>query len=121
MPIPPNSIEIPEIVWAVPDDTLEQVRERLERAEIENKWRAYVMVRDAEGLYAVASVFEIQPLVWAAGPPALERPLRDLGLFHLLETDAGGIEGGPSVGPTGPGPGAGRFGRGNGPAVRADG
>jgi hypothetical protein len=89
--IPSNSIEAPEVVWATPDDTLEQVRTRLESPEIEDKWRAHVLVRSDDGRYAAAPVFEIQPIVWQGGPPALQRPLRDLGLFHFqpgVEQDA---------------------------------
>jgi hypothetical protein len=83
MAIPSDRIETPEIVWADLDETLEQVRERLQRPEIKNKWRAYVLVRSDDGRYAASSVFDIQPLVWEEGPPALKRTLSDLGLFQL--------------------------------------
>jgi len=83
VPIPSDLIERPEVVWAAPDDTLGQVRDRLESSEIENKWRAFVLIRSADGRYAVTSVFELQPLVWAEGPLALQRPLRDLALPPL--------------------------------------
>lgn len=91
MPIPSSAIEKPEIVWATPDDTLEQVRDRLEGPQIQNKWRAFVLVRSSDGRYSAVSVFEIQPVVWTEGPPALKRPLRDLGLLHFqpgVEQDA---------------------------------
>lgn len=83
MAILPDQIEKPEFVWASLDETLEQVRERLESPEIDNKWRAFVFVRSQKGTYAATSVFDLQQSVWEAGPPALKRRLRDLGLFHL--------------------------------------
>jgi hypothetical protein len=70
------------MVWAAPDDTLAQVRDRLEEPTIENKWRAFVLVHSAEEGYAVAPVFELQPTVWQQGPPALKRRLRDLDLLQ---------------------------------------
>jgi hypothetical protein len=83
MAIPPGRIEMPEVVWATLDETLEQIRTRLEGPEIDNKWRAYVLARSDDGRYAAASVFDIQPVVWEKGPAALKLSLRDLDLLQL--------------------------------------
>jgi hypothetical protein len=83
MPIPSDAIEWPEVVWASPDDTLQTVRDRLQAPEIDNKWRAFVVVRSDRGLYAAASVLEIRPIVWDLGPAALTRRLREFSLFRL--------------------------------------
>jgi len=76
-------IERPEVVWADLDDTLGQVRDRLESSEIENKWRAFVLIRSADGRYTAISVFELQPFAWAEGPAVLQRRLRELALPPL--------------------------------------
>ena len=46
MPIPSSDIETPEVVLASPGEMLEQTRDRLESPNIENKWRAFVVVQD---------------------------------------------------------------------------
>ncbi len=83
MPIPSSDIETPEVVLASPGEMLEQTRDRLESPNIENKWRAFVVVQDDEGRYAVVPVLGIRPLVWEEGPSVLKRPLRELGLLHF--------------------------------------
>jgi len=83
MPIPPDSLRTPKTIRATLDDTVQQVRDRLLAPDIENKWQAYVLVQSADGRYAAASVFDIQPLIWQQGPPALKRTLGELGLFQL--------------------------------------
>ena len=83
MPIPSDAIEWPEVAWASPDDTLQAIRDRLQDPAINNKWRAFVVVRSDRGLYAAASVLEIRPVVWELGPAALTRRLREFPLFRL--------------------------------------
>lgn len=83
MPISQNIIETPEVVWATPDETLEQLRDRLSSPQIRNKWRANVLVRSKDRHYAAISVMELRPIVWEQGPPVLKRRLQDLGLLHF--------------------------------------
>ncbi len=76
-------IKKPEFVWATLDETLGKVRERLQRPEIKNKWQAFVLVYSDDDRYAAAPVHAIQPLVWDKGPAALNRTLKELGIFRL--------------------------------------
>jgi hypothetical protein len=83
VPIPSDRMQSPEVVWAAPDDTLEQIRDRLESPGIEKKWQACVLVQHQDMRHAVTSVSEIRSVVWEEGPPALKRTVQDLGLLHF--------------------------------------
>jgi hypothetical protein len=83
MPISPDRIQRPEVVWAAPDDTLEQVREKLKDPGGTEKWQAFIGIRDENGQYAVVPVLDLRPVLWEEGPAALKRPLLDFAQFRF--------------------------------------